>query len=93
MYIDIEKNNKRLRNVTIHRKNIEEAIARRLNPLFALDRGRLEIVAVDEANRTLKIRFRGAYEGSPCRETLLKYVVEPTLLEEIEGLGAVEWVD
>ena len=72
---------------------VEDVVANRITPLFAIDRGSLEVVEIVEKPGLVKVRFGGTYRGSPSRETLVKYVVEPVLKQEIDDIQAVELVD
>ncbi len=75
------------------RQSVEAIIAERIEPLFALDRGSLEVVDVDEEKECVQVRFGGSYSGAPCRETLFLNVVEPILKESLVGLSSLIWVD
>ncbi|MCP4600547.1 MAG: hypothetical protein GY847_08450 [Proteobacteria bacterium] len=75
------------------KKRLEAVIAQRITPLFALDQGSCELVRVDGKNGKVQVRLGGSYRGSPCRETLIKYVVEPILKKEVEDIRVVEWID
>ncbi len=79
--------------MTLNKKKIETIVTKRIVPLLELDRGSLEVVHLDSDSGNLQVRFGGSYRGSPCRETLLKYVVEPVLREEFADLNTVEWID
>ncbi len=79
--------------MTLNKKKIETIVTERIVPLLELDRGSLEVVHLDYDDGNLQVRFSGSYRGSPCRETLLKYVVEPVLREEFSDLNTVEWID
>jgi Fe-S cluster biogenesis protein NfuA len=79
--------------MTLNKKNIETILTERIVPLLELDHGSLEVVQLDYDDGNLQVRFGGSYRGSPCRETLLKYVVEPVLREEFSDLNTVEWID
>ncbi len=72
---------------------VENVVANRITPLFAIDNGNLEVVEVVKKNGLVKVRFGGTYRGSPSRETLIKYVVEPVLKQELDDIHAVELVD
>ena len=72
------------------------AVQRRIQDnraLIAIDGGKIEVLEVDENSRVVKLRFFGAYYGSPCRDTILKYVVGPVLRQEIEEIASIELAD
>jgi Fe-S cluster biogenesis protein NfuA len=77
----------------MNKKKIETVVTKRIVPLLELDRGSLEVVRFDNSHGNLQIRFGGSYRGSPCREIVLKYIVEPVLREEFSDLNKVEWID
>jgi Fe-S cluster biogenesis protein NfuA len=79
--------------MTISKKKIEHVVTKRIVPLLELDRGSLEIIRFDDSHGNLQIRFGGSYRGSPCRETICRYVVEPVLKEEFSEIKNVEWID
>ena len=79
--------------MNLNKDNIETTIAKRIHPLIAIDGGKIEVVEVDENSRVVKLRLLGAYYGSPCRDTIIKYVVGPALREEIEEIDSIELVD
>ncbi|MCP4674985.1 MAG: NifU family protein [Deltaproteobacteria bacterium] len=72
---------------------VENVVANHITPLFAIDHGSLEVVEVVKKNGLVKVRLGGTYRGSPSRETLIKYVVEPVLKQELDDIHAVELVD
>lgn len=79
--------------VGMDRERIEAILNNRLKPLLAVDGGDVEIVSIDEDANLLKLHFKGSYAGSPCREIIVKYVVEPILKQEIPDLRRLEWID
>jgi Fe-S cluster biogenesis protein NfuA len=84
---------KQIVKMTISKKEIETIIAKRIVPLLELDHGSMEVVRFDRGQGNLQVRFGGSYRGSPCREIVLKYVVEPVLREEFSELKYIEWID
>jgi len=76
-----------------HREKIETAVAERLAPLLKTDGGSIEIARFDEATWEITVRFGGAYRGSPCRDTITKYVVEPILKKAVSEKIHVDWID
>lgn len=75
------------------RQQIEETVHKRVTPLFTLDRGKLEIVRVKRKEGRVKIRLGGSYAGSPCRDFLVKFLIEPILTSEFDDIHTVEWID
>lgn len=77
----------------VSKEKVDTVIKHRIEPLVAMDGGRIEVVLVSQENNLVRVRFGGNYCGSPCRSTVFKYLVEPVLREEISHLHHVEWVD
>ncbi len=77
----------------LDKEAVEDIVTKRIRPFFELDHGSMEIVEVSGEQGRVIVRFSGVYRGSPCRETLAKYVVEPVLKKEFQSIRAVEWVD
>jgi len=75
------------------KKNAQAVVRRRVAPLLKIDNGLVEIVRVRRKERTVEVRFGGAYRGSPCRETLVHCVIEPIFREELSDIQNVECVD
>jgi len=75
------------------RKQVEETVQQRINPLFELDNGSLEVVRVQKKSGRVQVRLAGSYGGSPCRNVLVKFVIEPILSSEFEEIQSVELVD
>jgi Fe-S cluster biogenesis protein NfuA len=61
-------------------------------PLIAVDGGVVDLVEVDSIRGCVRVRFGGTYRGSPCQGIVLKYVVEPLLKANAEGIVSVEMV-
>lgn len=72
---------------------IDIIVNSRLKPLLAVDGGDIDIISVDSVAKLVKLRFKGSYSGSPCREIVFKYVVEPILRQEIPELHRLEWIE
>lgn len=74
----------------LDRAKVEAVIKSRLEPLFALDGGSVEVEAVDSRSGVVSVRFTGAYHACPSREVLLSRVVEPTLKHEFPQVTSVK---
>jgi Fe-S cluster biogenesis protein NfuA len=75
------------------KKRVQEIVAERISPLLELDRGSVEVVKIFKNAGKIQIRMGGSYRGSPCTDTLIKYVIEPILKDEFQEVLAVELVD
>lgn len=75
------------------RKQIEQNLLQQINALFELDKGKLEIVRVRKGDGRVVVRLGGSYSGSPYRDFLIKFVVEPLLKAEFDSVKSVEWTD
>jgi Fe-S cluster biogenesis protein NfuA len=76
--------------MALKRKEVETVIKERLDPLFSLDGGSLEVARVDPGEGVVRVRFTGSYEACPSRDLLLSRVVEPTLKRDIPGIKRVK---
>lgn len=75
------------------KKKVQEVVSKRISPLTDLDRGTVEVVKVFKNSGKIQVRLAGSYRGSPCRDTLVKYVIEPILRDEFQEISQVELVD
>ncbi len=75
------------------KEKISAVAAERLAPLFALDRGRIEIVRYSRKTGCVHVRLGGSYRGSPCRGTLIQYVIAPVLKEVFTEIKSVALTD
>lgn len=57
-----------------------------------MDGGDIELVDLDEATGTVRVRLKGACHGCPHAAATLKNYVERQLLAQVEGVTAVEEV-
>ena len=80
-------------NTNPMRKKIQDIVSKRVLPLIEMDSGTVEIVRIYSTKGKVQVRLGGAYFGSPCRDVLVKYVIEPILKEEIDEINDVELVD
>jgi Fe-S cluster biogenesis protein NfuA len=80
-------------SMILNREEIAAVLTERITPLLEVDGASLELVDFDDENRRLHVRFGGAYRGSPCRETVVKHVIEPVLKQAFADLVTVEWLD
>jgi len=67
--------------MTLNKSKVETLVETRILPLLRVDGGTVEVAEVDEAQRTVTLRFGGSYRGSPCRGVVLNEVVYPILKE------------
>jgi Fe-S cluster biogenesis protein NfuA len=74
----------------LEREQVEAVIHERLDPLFALDGGAVEVERVDPVEGLVRVRFTGSYQACPSREVLLSRVVEPTLKHELPAVKSVK---
>jgi Fe-S cluster biogenesis protein NfuA len=74
----------------LDRKQVESVIKERLDPLFAIDGGAVEVASVDAGQGAVHVRFTGSYEACPSRHVLLSRVVEPTLRQDLPDVKSVK---
>jgi len=72
---------------------LHRALEERIAPLLAVDGGAVEVVSVDGAAGTVRVRFLASYQACPGREVLAERVLEPVLRRDVPGVERVEWVD
>lgn len=77
----------------IDSSEIQYLIEKRISPLVALDGAEIELLSVNDEEKVVTIRFGGKYRGSPCRDTVLNYVVLPILKQEIDASIRVKMAD
>jgi Fe-S cluster biogenesis protein NfuA len=68
---------------------VEEGL-NRIRPALMRDGGNVDLVAVDEENKIVKVRLTGACGTCPMAQMTLKNGVEASLRELIPDLKAVE---
>jgi Fe-S cluster biogenesis protein NfuA len=76
--------------MTLKKNQVEQVITERLEPMFALDEGRLEVARVDAERGAVRLRFGGSYEACPGRNLLLDKLVEPTLMDALPEIRKIE---
>ena len=74
-------------------KRVSEVVSHRIAPLLQVDRGTVEVVKIFKRSGKIQVRLAGAYLGSPCRDTVVKHVIEPILKNEFREISLVELVD
>ncbi len=79
--------------MSISKQKLETIINTRLAPLLAVDDADIELISIIDEQSLVRVRFGGRYHGAPCRDIVLKYVVEPVLKSEIEQIERIEWID
>lgn len=76
--------------MALDRDKVEAIIRQRLDPLFAVDGGAVEVARVDAGQGLVQVRFTGSYQACPSRHVLLSHVVEPTLRSEFPEVKSVK---
>lgn len=76
--------------MTLKKDQVEQVIRQQLEPMFALDGGRLEVARVDEEHGAIHVCFGGSYQACPGRSLLFDKLVEPTLLDALPEVRKVE---
>ena len=74
----------------LDRDKVEAVIRERLDPLFAVDGGAVEVERVDPGEGLVQVRFTGSYQACPSRHVLVSHVLEPTLRSELPEVKSVK---
>lgn len=64
-----------------------------IRPGLQADGGDLEFVEADEKSGVVKIKLVGRCQGCPMAEMTLKFSIEQTLREKVEGVKEVIKID
>jgi Fe-S cluster biogenesis protein NfuA len=75
--------------MSLSKNEVESVIRRRLDRLFGLDGGAVEVLRVDPDRGEVVVAFGGSYQACPGRNVLLERVLEPTLRSELPGVTRV----
>ncbi len=73
-------------------QRVEGALTR-VRPLLASHGGDVELLDVDEAASTVRLRLLGSCDGCPSSAVTLSSAVEQTILEAAPEIGSVELVE
>ena len=76
--------------MTLKKDQVEQVITERLEPMFTLDAGRLEVSRVDADRGAVQLHFGGSYEACPARNLLFDKLVEPTLKDALPEIRKLE---
>ena len=71
------------------KEKVEKAIEEIINPRLTMHSGGVELISVDEANKTATIKFAGMCVGCPMAGMTFEGLVEAELMSEVPELKVV----